>query len=479
MIKRISKAEIVRVAIVCMTFILIFCLSSCNFDEKNRDSFETEPMEVTEDVQQISSFLTDPETGTGSESITVSDASAYETAEFTETVKAVETETAEIIETAQTVETVTSAVSEKETLSEESSTIVRPEYEGSGVLTFDHLNELSKGRNIVFFLIDRFDVKYFEKLQQTEPELLNDLDGFTFYNDYTSLYCRTYPAISSILTGIENDFSGTRLNYFKKIYTDGGHLRALHEQGYDVNVYTQKYYAYDDASYMKEYVNNTAKTGQYDDDMKGVYDYITKNEITAVRSYGQFSFIHLYGCHTPVKYNLDWETANDKEKNDTTMALKQSLTIIYEYIEGMKRLGLYEDATIVITGDHPAAISDTKLIGQTGYSSDNGTRVTAMLFKRSGESEGKLKTSTAQISQDELWNTIYESEGLTSLKSGNSFFDISEGENRVRRYLFEMSVTLEDKSRADEIVEYKITGSARKAENWKIAKRTVIGKIYK
>ena len=191
----------------------------------------------------------------------------------------------------------------------------------------------------------------------------------------------------------------------------------------------------------------------------------TKNKITAVRSYGQFSFIHLYGCHTPVKYNLDWETANDKEKNDTTMALKQSLTIIYEYIEGMKRLGLYEDATIVITGDHPAAISDTKLIGQTGYSSDNGTRVTAMLFKRSGESEGELKTSTAQISQDELWNTIYESEGLTSLKSGNSFFDISEGENRVRRYLFEMSVTLEDKSRADEIVEYKITGSARKAEN--------------
>jgi hypothetical protein len=214
-------------------------------------------------------------------------------------------------------------------------------------------------------------------------------------------------------------------------------------------------------------------------DMKDVYEYITKDDFVSVRSHGQFSFIHIYGCHTPVKYNLNWEEANEKEQNDTTMALKQSLTIIYEYIEEMKRLGLYEDATIVITGDHPAALSDTKLIGETGRSDDNGTRVTAMLFKRAGDSGTPLKTSPAQISQDELWNTIYESEGLTELKTGESFFDIKEGEEKVRRYLFEWAVYLENDKRADEIVEYRITGSARQRENWEIAKRTVVGRIYK
>jgi len=101
-----------------------------------------------------------------------------------------------------------------------------------------------------------------------------------------------------------------------------------------------------------------------------------------------------------------------------------------------------------------------------------------MLFKRAGESGTELKTSTAQISQDQLWATIYESEGLTALKKGESFFDIPEGEDRVRRYLFEMSVSLGDE-RADEIVEYRITGSARVAANWEILKRTTIGKIYK
>ncbi|MBR4032488.1 MAG: sulfatase-like hydrolase/transferase [Clostridia bacterium] len=396
------------------------------------------------------------------------------------------------------------------------------------MLTYENLNELSEGKNIVFFLIDRFDVRYFEKLQATDPEFLEGLDGFTFYNDYTSLYCRTYPAIASILTGKENDFKDSRLEFFKEVYTDGGHMKNLHNAGYDVNIYTEKYYAYDDAYYMSDYVgnmsgvngyeidSNTALSrdmirlslstclpfvakdvvGQmstpdfnahavyesdedvYDADMKNVYDYITENDFVKNESKGQFSFIHIYGCHTPVKYNLNWEEANDKEKNDTTMALKQSLTIIYEYIEEMKRLGVYDDATIVITGDHPAALSDTKLIGEASKS-DNGTRVTTMLFKRSGDSGTALKTSTAQISQDELWATIYESEGLKSLKTGESFFDIPEGVDRERRYLFELSVTREDKSRADEIVTYKIVGTARNRDNWSIESREVVEKIYK
>ena len=400
---------------------------------------------------------------------------------------------------------------------------------GKVMLTYENLSELSLGKNIVFFLIDRFDVRYFEKLQKNSPEYLDSLDGFTFYNDYTSLYCRTYPAIASILTGKENDFEGTRLNYFKNIYKDGGHMRALADAGYDVNVYTESYYAYDDGKYMLDYVDNLSGVHGYeiddnislsrdilrlslstclpfvakdivgdmstpdfnahavydsdepvyDADMKNVYEYITGNEFSTVKSDGQFTFIHIYGCHTPIKYNLDWQEASEKEQSNTEIALKQSLMIISEYIAEMKRLGLYEDATIIITGDHPAALSDTKLIGETGRSDDNGTRVTAMLFKRAGESGTSLKTSTAQISQDELWATIYESEGLTYLKEGDSFFDIAEGEERVRRYLFEWAVYLDDGGRADEIVEYRITGSARDRENWEIAERTVVGRIYK
>ena len=412
--------------------------------------------------------------------------------------------------------------SDSESESESESEAPKPSTVNKGVLTYENLNELSAGNNVIFFVIDRFDVRYFEALQKKEPEFLEGLDGFTFYNDYTSLYCRTYPAIASILTGQENDFKN-RLDYFKRIYKDGGYMREMYDAGYDVNVYTEKIYAYDDAFQMIDYVDNVSGTnGYYIDDKnelaedmlrlslntclpfplksvvgqlstpefnahvinnvdeptydavnKNVYEYITEHEFVKNNSKGQFSFIHIFGCHTPVAHNLNWEEANDKEKNDTTMALKQSLTIIYEYIEQMKKLGVYDDATIVITGDHPAALSDSKLIGEASKS-DNGTRVTSMLFKRSGDSGTALKTSSAQVSQDELWNTIYESEGLTKLKTGDSFFDIPEGEDRVRRYFFERSVTGDN----DELVEYRITGTSRDRNNWKIDKITVIGDVY-
>ena len=398
---------------------------------------------------------------------------------------------------------------------------------GPSVLTFENITELSEENNVIFFLVDRFDVKYYEKLLKSEPDFFDGLDGFTFYNDYTSLYCRTYPAVSSILTGKENTFENTRLNYFKEIYTDGGYLRQLHDSGYSVNVYSEKYYVYDDASYMGGYVDNISGVNgysidsefglfidmlrlsmseylpflakglvgdmstpefnahaiyevdepAYDCDMKAVYDYIGNSEFSTVENDGNFSFIHIYGCHTPVSYDLEWNEADDTEKNDSLIGLKQSFMIINEYLNEMRRLGLYEDATIIITGDHPAALSDSKLLGEASKS-DDGTRVTAMLFKASGDSGTALKTSTAQISQDELWATIFESEGLTSLKKGKSFFDIPEGEDRVRRYLFERSVKVGD-GRADEIVEYRIYGSARNGENWEIYKTTVVGKIYK
>ena len=396
------------------------------------------------------------------------------------------------------------------------------------VLTFKNFSKLSDKKNVVFFLVDRFDAKYYDKMVKSDPTFFDRLDGFTYYNDYLSLYCRTYPSVTSILTGVENDFSDTRLNYFKDAYADGGHLRTLSEKGYGVNVYTKKFYAYDDAAVMSDYVDNTSGVkGYYIDDylylagdmlrlslseylpfcMKGVtgymstpdfnahavyeteakayssdlldvYSYLQDSTFSTVSGENRFFFIHLDGCHTPNKYGATWEEATDKEKYDTNLALKQNFDIIYQYIDQMKALGVYEDATIIITGDHPAAVSDTLLIGETGSSSDTGTRVTAMLFKKSGDAGTALTTSTAQISQDELWATILESEGIGSDEL--SFFDVKEGEDRERRYLFEQSAKKEKNGLdSDRIVEYKITGSGNDPANWKVFKETDIGKIYK
>ena len=440
------------------------------------------------------------------------------------------------------------------------------------VLTFDGFSELSEGKNVVIFVVDRFDAAYYDKLMETEPEFFNGLDGFTYYNDYTSLYSRTYPAVTSMLTGKENDFSSTRLDYFKEAYADGGALRALCEKGYGVNLYTKEYYAYDTASVMKDYVNNiTAVSGYYidepfflagdmlrlsfssylpfiakgamgymstpdfnshaqyilenkdgddevlpyDSDLKTVKDYVSNIEFESVDGIGRFTFIHLDGCHTPIKYDEEW---NEKWNDDTDLAIKLNFEIIFAYIDQMKELGVYEDATIVITGDHAWSVNDYLLIGEelwedegegkgdeveTGEASDDeeetdapeenlpegdpedepndrGVRLTAMFFKKSGDSGEPIKTSTAQVSQEELWNTILESEGLLDLKNGLSFFDIPEGEDRERRYILQIDAKPEvNELEEDMLVIYKIVGSALDPENWIVEEMISIGNMYK
>ena len=379
------------------------------------------------------------------------------------------------------------------------------------VLTHEGIAELSEGKNIVFFLVDRFDAKYYREMQAAEPDFFASLDGFTYYDDYTSLYCRTYPGVLSILTGKEYDPTKSKDKNFSDAYSDGGHLRNLYENGYEINIYSERSYVYNDASVMDDYVSNVSGVNEYYIDSKAalcgdmlrlslseylpifakgavgymstpdfnahaIYEtgdediFMVDEESTAalserlrgskfstVEGEGRFTFIHLFGCH---------DTKKTHKEN-----VRGTFELIYSYIEEMKKLGVYEDATIVITGDHSAALSDSKLIGEASKS-DDGTRVTAMLFKRSGDAGTPLATSAAQISQDELWATIYESEGLLDEKVGESFFDIPEGVDRERRYFFEMYKNSKNNDlEYNQLIEYKITGTANDGDNWEIVSR--------
>ena len=433
----------------------------------------------------------------------------------------------------------------------------------TAVLNFDGFSEFATENNVVVFIVDRFDSAYYDKFIEKYPDYFTErLDGFTYFEDYTTLHSRTYPAVTSILTQMENDFTVPRLDYFKSAYTDGGPIKKLSENGYSVNLYTKEYYAYDNAAIMEGYVDNIAgvtgyyidekfllaadmvrlsfsdylpfaakwtmgymKTSEfnahakytleqstaYDSDLKAVKDYIEESTFESSNGKSKFTFIHLDGCHTPLKYDENWDNI---WSHDTDTAILLNFEIIFAYIQQMKDLGVYDDATIVITGDHAWSVNDQLLIGGSasdgedypdgeetteessdeeeesversgenvgGEEDDRGVRVTSMFFKRSGDSGTPMATSSAQVSQDELWNTIYESEGLLELKGdGPSFFDIPEGEDRERRYFLQIDANyVVNKLTEDQIVVYKITGTALDPENWEIVESIPIGDLYK
>ena len=149
-------------------------------------------------------------------------------------------------------------------------------------------------------------------------------------------------------------------------------------------------------------------------------------------------------------------------------AIRGVFGMIFSYFDQLKQLGLYEDATIIITGDHASAVSDRRDV--------EGARVTALFVKRSGEGDTPLAYSSAPVCQGDLLSEIVDAEGLVTAHSyGVAVSDVGETEARSRKYYFEK--TLEDGTH--QIVEYRVTGDANDFSNWEIVARRDIGKLYK
>ena len=393
------------------------------------------------------------------------------------------------------------------------------------LLTFENLDRVSTQKNVIWFVIDRFDASYFEEAQEKCPEIFYNLDGFTYFDDMTALYPRTFPSISYMLTGTEHDFCDGRAEYLQDAYVNSQFLKLLKKNNYNVSVYTDQFYGYEDARHLEEYVTNSSavdhieivdkpalswdmtrlslfrflpvaakqlvgeistptfqKYVSYETDypryesydMKKVYDYLTENELQTFDGENNFAFVHIAGCHMPNQYDENFGSPSNGEKYDATVSLKQSFKIINLYLDQLKELGLYENATIVITGDHGwHGGSDTTLPTDSGY-----PLITTLLVKESGSSGSALKTSSAPVMQADIIPTILRSEGIDGYSAlGKSVFEIPEDQTRVRKYNFQ-SLQYTNGALDYEVIEYEIVGRASDLGNWTIVDRYRVGDIY-
>lgn len=387
------------------------------------------------------------------------------------------------------------------------------------VLTTENIFEVSSKDNVIVFLLDRFDIYYYEQVLKQDADFFAPLDGFTFYDNNISLYSRTYPAVAYMLTGVENSFENTRPEYFEQAYKDQPFFRDLKDNNYKVNLYTSAFYAYDDAAVFGDLVTNVSKYndyvisdkakltgsmlmlslyryvptvfksmikissadfddfisfdtendyGQYVMDDAETYRMFRESGLSAQSEKNTFSFLHLNGCHSP--YTMD-ENGNAIESNNYAHAAIPAtigcFRLIYDYIDQLKQLGVYEDATIIITGDHARAMDDTVDV--------EDARVTALFVKEKGQAGTPLAYSSAPVCQENLRAEIIKSAGIkTQNDYGLAFSDIEEDSDIVRKYYFEKS-----NGDKDEIVIYHVKGDANDFSNWTLAERNVIGEIYR
>ena len=390
-------------------------------------------------------------------------------------------------------------------------------------LTTNNITTVAEDRNVVLFVVDRFDAKkYYETNKNVVDPYLKDWGGFTYFNDHIAMYGRTYPSLSYMLTRNKLENGQGRKQYFIDSYGENNTLSKLNEEGYSINLYTDSYYGYYDAYYLPDYIDNKIVTSeeslnrqvvqswnlfrsstfmglfrilphvfkdtfgttssaivnqfvvytsddlthpQASTDLKQTYEQVTRE--TFKKNGGkQFSCIHVSGCHD-VFYDTDWGKAPMSKRKEIKISLQNSFSILNEYIQEMKRLGVYDDSTIIVTGDHGFEDSRTGDLIMD--------KITALFVKPAGETHTQIKTSKAQVSHDNLWATIFKSEGIAfdEAEFGKSVFDVNENEDQVRSHVWQKFDPLY--THYEEQI-FEIKGSARNFDNWVIKSRKKINK---
>ena len=143
-----------------------------------------------------------------------------------------------------------------------------------------------------------------------------------------------------------------------------------------------------------------------------------------------------------------------------TSSLEQTMgcfNILFAAFDKMKELGIYEDATIIILGDHGAPVTDNKPISKE-------TRI-GLFYKPSGSAGTPLRCSAAQVSTQNIPATIVKSTGADYTAYGQALDDIGENDEITRVY-YKAICPPPTSSNEYEIYKYHINGDASDLKNW-------------
>lgn len=326
--------------------------------------------------------------------------------------------------------------------------------------------KVASDENIIIFVLDTFGNTQLERLLEQYPDALEGLHDFTFYNNADCHYYCTFPSMTHMFTGNEFDFEAGSEEWLNTSWNTDRAVafwNKVKETGYGCYLYSSDLgYVYGDIENLYGKFDNIEPLETVVDHSRLLYllgkmsvykfvPYIVKpyfevlnDEFNSIVSFtdgidvitdnGDFysSLIkdrletdqkmkkamiiqHLNGTHLP--YTID-ENAMTVEESDVVRTAKGLMVIVNEYIQQMKKLGIYEKSTIMIMADHGSwAGGDPQPI---------------YFIKQSGEIHEDMLVNKAPISADDFQATILNLLDLDDSDFGTSIFAWKEGDKRTR-----------------------------------------------
>lgn len=384
-----------------------------------------------------------------------------------------------------------------------------PKEENEYVLTTNSMLEIDGENNVIVFVLDWFDRQIMDDILSELPDFTKNLKDFTDYTNTTSRYAFTSMSIPYLLTGVDWEYGMDSKEYHKYAYDNSTLLDDILAKNYSLGVYTesscvendvkQKFLNYSNQTvkqlgYKKAFytMNNASKykmapfaakqlyfyttddiaeilvnSGEYVTSNDLIFhDMLSKDKLSVDNSgdyAGAFRFYHLKGAHTPPNMNDLFEET--KEGGVFLSQARGALKITYEYIDEMKRLGVYDNATIIITADHGQNLNVMKKAEEPKYDPSYDMTSTPILFVKLPNEiheEGPV-VNTAPVSHTEFAAAIMDAVGGDYTKYGRTFEQIKESEDRER--MFDFFVSSKGTYR-----QYIINGDANDAASWNLVR---------
>lgn len=390
------------------------------------------------------------------------------------------------------------------------------------------MNRFSSGENVVHIVADGFQADVFEEIL-SDPEdgagFVGAMDGFVFFREHMGAFPLTHMSIPALLSGRIYRNHVPREAFLDQTIRDASILKESQAAGYQVDVavpgfmgklyergsYTNTHLLPDNAHvtpeeygkydafklldlalfraaphFLKRYVYNDQlwlmQSLLADEQYQGLSFFShtaflrrLRENMTVDREGPVYKYFHLMLSHNPMVTDDDCAYAGEvlptvraNVKNQAKCGLAEIAMLLYR----MKELGIYENATIVLMGDHGAWVRPL------GYREGDAQAIIKrhstvalahplMAIKRPG-AIGPIQASRALTSITDTAATLSSVLNLDARFDGRSVFDVPEGDNRERRYhVYTFSRDEWQQEYLPPIHEFIIDGSVLDVVNWR------------
>jgi hypothetical protein len=353
----------------------------------------------------------------------------------------------------------------------------------------ESLYSFSSSQNVVLILLDEFQSPAFHSLIDTYPEYREQFRGFTYYQDALASFPTTYPSIPAILSGAEYQNDRKITDFLRESLPSRSIPSVLKGQGWQVDLLTLPFlcpFLQADSCQMLSQVVAADAVGtelhalyelldltlfRYSPhflksfvfhDQEWLLQRIFRNRLgptqqvqsidfieaferkgVVMTEVPAFKFIHLMIPHAPARtdslcrfYKKEERKRRLQGESSYSAHARCALLLTQRIFQVMKKLGVYDRATIFVLGDHGSNEGRySNIVEPQRFKTRLGRAFPLLLVKPGGgDASSALTISSAPAMIRDVPATLAALLSLPSDFPGTPVHTLSATEARERKY---------------------------------------------